>query len=497
MKHSIFIRLTALLLTALMCAGFAACSSGGDEAVTTTAAAGETTAAESELTPEEQRNAISDDLPERDFDGYNYRFYWFGTDFEYDPEAETGDVINDAAFTRNRIIEERFNIEITNTCSGDSWSGHTTAVRNSVLAGEEAFDVTFDHIIGGPNNSLEGIYLNFYDIPYIDFDKPWWQDNAVKEMTVLDQMYCSTNDYLFSGIGSCKIIYVNRDRLEDYNLEIPYQEVHDHKWTFDMLINLTKDVYEDVNGDGKTDNGDFYGYISHASQNGFLLSFEVPILTKSDEHGIEITVNSEKTVDFFNKVYDWYYNSIGTNIISGNDPETKISESAWQMKLFSEARSLFAFGHVSYAGSTLRTSDVNYGFLPFPLWDENQDTYITFCGGILLSIPITCSDTERAGIIFEAMSAEGYKQLVPAYFETAMKEKFTYDNESVQMLDLINSTRGISFAYAYDNWEGFGHMTRNVTVDYKNNFASYYASRISSATARIEKIASFFEAHAS
>ena len=41
------------------------------------------------------------------------------------------------------------------------------------------------------------------------------------------------------------------------------------------------------------------------------------------------------------------------------------------------------------------------------------------------------------GKIVEALSAESHKKLVPAYYEVSLKTKYSRDEESVRMLDLI------------------------------------------------------------
>ena len=61
----------------------------------------------------------------------------------------------------------------------------------------------------------------------------------------------------------------------------------------------------------------------------------------------------------------------------------------------------------------------------------------------ILAVPITATNLERTGIITEALSAESYKRVIPAYYETALKTKYARDDESVQMLDMIANSRGI------------------------------------------------------
>ncbi len=51
----------------------------------------------------------------------------------------------------------------------------------------------------------------------------------------------------------------NKDLLETYKLEDPYALVDSGKWTFDKLFSMMKDIYSDLDGDGKKSSGDFFG----------------------------------------------------------------------------------------------------------------------------------------------------------------------------------------------------------------------------------------------
>ena len=497
------VKLLSLLLTFVMLIiAIASCSGGDNGPAETTAKAngdnqgGEAETTEAVLTAEQQRNAVSDDLPDQDFGGYNFRMYYFGETFgdEICPAEISGDVIMDAVYERNMAVEERFNIKITAINSGfTAWDQFTNSEKNIIMAGDDAFDLTFGHIIGAPNNSLEGLYIDFHQIPYLNFDKPWWQDAAVNELTLNGKMFVASNDLSIQGIASSKVIFFNKARLRDYNMDEPYQAVFDHKWTLDSLISQTKDVFEDINGDGVADRNDFYGYISHRSQNGFLVSFEMPVLKRTnDDSLLQIDIYSDKMISLVEKVFDWYFGEKGTFIINGNDPDTGHNETQWQADLFADGRSLYAFSLLNMAASTFRLSDVEYGILPFPLWDEKQADYITFSSGLLMCVPVTTQNIDRTGVIIEAMSSEGYKQVIPAYFETALKDKFTFDTESGQVLDIINNSRAISFAYAYDNWQGFGHCLGSIFSSNSKDFTSYYEGRIVSAEKRLGLIVEAF-----
>ena len=110
------IRMQSMLLAILTLgsAALASCASGDDSgAASTTAAAAEQTAAvtEIETTEEDVRRAVSDNVPEFDFGGAEFRtITQDSTANDIWVKEETGDILDDAIYARNRTVEERFNI---------------------------------------------------------------------------------------------------------------------------------------------------------------------------------------------------------------------------------------------------------------------------------------------------------------------------------------------------------------------------------------------------
>ncbi|MCL2816313.1 MAG: hypothetical protein FWD23_17100, partial [Oscillospiraceae bacterium] len=70
----------------------------------------------------------------------------------------------------------------------------------------------------------------------------------------------------------------------------------------------------------------------------------------------------------------------------------------------------------------------------------------------LMGIPITVQDTEKVGAITEALSYYARKYVVPAYYDINLKTKFSRDDESSEMLDIVMDGRIFDFGYVYDNW---------------------------------------------
>ena len=100
--------LLTVLLNAAACGG----TGGGDTQTTTSSGGTETSAPITEDTAEKV------EIPDAKYEGYEFRILGVdkatGTDYsEIDAETETGDALNDAVYSRNRMVEERFGITIT------------------------------------------------------------------------------------------------------------------------------------------------------------------------------------------------------------------------------------------------------------------------------------------------------------------------------------------------------------------------------------------------
>ena len=128
------------------------------------------------------------------------------------------------------------------------------------------------------------------------------------------------------------------------------------------------------------------------------------------------------------------------------------------------------------AALELRVMEDDYSILPMPKWDEAQEEYITMADGNhnALAIPVTVQNLEAVGTITEALSAESYKIVFPAYYDVALKVKGTRDPESIKMLDRIVESSAFDFGYIYDGWKGFAVMLYSQLTSNSKNIESAY-----------------------
>ena len=156
---------------------------------------GETSTEESTTSAE-----IQDDLPEADYEGKTFTTITFDQLLpDYEAETENGDVINDAVYARNRNVSERFNVKIE-TMSNASYEDTTNFIKKTTLAGEEAFQLIAQHAVSMGTLAMDGLFMNWYDIPYIDFSKPWWSKSTTEDLTYGgDYALLAVGDYALSA----------------------------------------------------------------------------------------------------------------------------------------------------------------------------------------------------------------------------------------------------------------------------------------------------------
>ena len=107
----------------------------------------------------------------------------------------------------------------------------------------------------------------------------------------------------------------------------------------------------------------------------------------------------------------------------------------------------------------------------------------------MICVPVTNTDPERTSIILEALCAEGYREVIPAYYEVACQGKYSRDDISAAMLDIIRNDRIFDLGYYNTSLSlEFGSIGYHL-VNYPNHdFTSYYAANETRIITNIEKI---------
>ena len=448
----------------------------------------------------EQR--IEPELPESDFGGYAFTFLthlyegsdWVGPNpLEILSEEQTGEPVNDAVYIRNMKITEKYNFDIKMVPASDERG----AMNKSVKAGDALYDAAIIFNNNVPGVVTGDLLLNVANLPYIDLDKPWW-DPAVNAMSIDNKQYLLAGDLLILDNEATNVLLFNKNLMGNLAIELPYGLVKEGKWTLDVMNDMIKDSAFDLNGDGQmTAFEDRWGLcVYNDSFHAFFVGGGGALAVKDENDIPYMDFASEKNLAVLESVMNLMYNP--DYVLNCQAPpkggRTTSEGQEYCIEGFEEDRILFTWTRMRFV-EFFRGMESNFGIIPLPKYDEAQKDYYSVVNpytGVLMGIPKSADDLERISIILEALSAESRYTLKPAYYDIVLQRKYTRDEESSEMLDIIFNSRIYDIGSVYSFGNVFIDFI-NLAAKYDRNIMSYYEKKLGSMEKAIEKVVAQFE----
>ena len=438
--------------------------------------------------PYSDRGSIPDDLPDENYEGADFRIYLrseTNNNTDFFAEKETGDLVNDAVFARNLAVSERFNVNIKFNFDSSGNTTYTTTAVTAILADEDANDVLGLHGAFAFNHAKQGYLLDWKtDLPFVNLEKPWWDQDFVENMAMANRLFAMTGDISHLSVGSTFCLVFNKKLFEQYRIDYPYASVLDNSWTFEKFSKIVKDSSIDLNGDSKqTPGADLYGLHTGIWSAPIQIFYSAGdrVITIDDNGEPSITVFTERTVDIFTKFFDLIdnYNCFVVGI-----------SSAYEGDMFRSDLCMFSAASMG-ALVSLRDMESDIGVIPYPKYNDSVKEYYSLvdAGQNVFSVPVTVREPERVSVILEAFAAQGYRKVVPTFYEEALQIKYARDDDSAGMLDIIRDGRIFDYGY-YDasiSWD-LSYIGRNLLEHANHDFASYYNSRQKAADKELGKL---------
>ncbi|MBR5311632.1 MAG: extracellular solute-binding protein [Clostridia bacterium] len=459
-KHT---RILAGLLVCFLAAGMISCSSGGtNEETAASDTAGQISAepsAEPVEIPEEPkgngRSEVKDSLPDTlDFEGVDVRVFSRGGDkdtlMEFSAEEMNGDVVNDAVFTRNLAVQERLNVvmDLILDTGLNRHSGAGNTIRASITAGSDDYDLIGNAMYNTMPLVVDNMFLPLNTLPYLDFSAPWYNQAFLETTNLNGNNYVIMGELSQTMISGTFSMFFNKTLFDEYynGSENLYDIVNEGEWTLDKMAALCEPLYTDTNGDGAANEGDTFGHFFTDTKtlgaDSFFGAAQIEYLAKTDDGTFVFNGTSERMVEFAEKMHKLLFQNNNTlRTPNNNDQIMDI------MKNHQAVFTTWMLGGIDY----LRDMEDDFGIIPMPKLNEAQEIYTSYIhdGSSAFTIPVTAQKTDVTAAYLEAMSAESYRTVTPAYFETAIKSKYSRDSETSQMLDLIVSGVYLDYSYIY------------------------------------------------
>ena len=445
------------------------------------------------------KDSIPDDVK---FEGETFtilaRQDGFNSSYEHEIAADENETetVNQAVFERNAKIETRFGCKIEPYFTPGSWNdsdNFLNTLKNSVMSNSQAFDLVMGYQAYMAGLGLNEYYANLYDpeFKYINFNADYYYKDIIEELTVNNQLYYLVGDYTLSYLETLYVLYFNKQTAENLGIGDLYQQVRDGTWTIDKLIEYSRKAYEDTDGDGYKTPSDSFGFVTKYSNSADALFSEFDChLTSKDETGKPVfNVDSSKIVAILEKMINFCEED---NAYSFQDTSDNAIGEMPVDEIFETGRSLFYPERLFYA-QLFRDIETDFGIIPFPKWDENQAGYYTQSQNSysVMIVPSDVGNKAFSGAMIEALSAESANDggVTDAYYDIALKDKYSRDDESGEMIDIARDGIKVNFGYFHAVPLGSATQIFRTLLEKKmTTFVSYWAENQNGYTRSLNKI---------
>ncbi|MBR5031169.1 MAG: extracellular solute-binding protein [Clostridia bacterium] len=491
--------LSVLLIGSMLLLLLAACgdkTSSSSPANTTPSAAGPTAEETTTADP-----ATVFELPDLNFDGEEVHFltsknsgYDWYTSKEIYAAEQNGELFNDAVYLRNLTIEEKYGVDITEEKKENA---HSVA-QKSLLAGDTQYDVVMPYINNTIGLAQQGLLYNLYDVPNLDLDKVWWDQRANSDLTINGKLFFTTGDFSLLTYDCTHAIVFNKKLARDSGCDDMYQLLKDDNWTFDTLWSNAKLVTADTNGvDGMTYEDTWGFYLNQNFTTSMFIGSGERLTNKDNDDIPQLAPLNDRYSAVVDKIRQIYNDKTSTIIIedyqsqiSGKDSDVYSAAS----RATGEGRALFrSLAMVDL--SELDAYDVEYGLLPVPKYNADQEEYYNIVSAFLAScicIHNQVEDPEMSAAVAEAIAISSTSTVRRAYYDTILKGRRIPDEDGEFALDTIFNNRVYEIATIYK----FGNLRELIQTCARSStdiLVSTYTSMEGSVNAAIEDLKDTFD----
>lgn len=394
--------------------------------------------------------------------------------FVYDEEKE-GNIINNAVQQRNNFLEDTYGITFEVTPA--KYPNETIALL--IQSNTDEYDLISESIDRLVLGVTENYYWSLDD--YMNFSHPWWDAQAIETLTLGEQHYFLAGDALITDDDNTYLTLYNKDMYKT-NSELAeygdiYQIVREGKFTIDLYYEMCKKVSQ-PDSSGLWSFNATYGNLSHAYGATIMMNgCGIATVVKNEDDELILNVGSESAVNAFGKVYELMsdrQNTQRAELIAGQSPNNSSQYGFAELaEMFQAGRGLF-YNTSSNSISNLKSAnlDFEFGVLPIPKLNENQDNYccsVNRYQSTALGIPTTVPVAEIPRIVF-ALQALGFynAEVIRAYYQTTLQLQAITADDDAEMLDIVYNNRFYDIGAIF-TWGSLLNLYGNVIADSNSN----------------------------
>jgi hypothetical protein len=464
MNSKFLIRVLMFVMALVTVFSLAACNkpSGNENPTDVPTDSGEqpTTPPETPTTPPNV-DVNAPDLPTDTYGGTEFKVYIRGLasdGADYSAELYVGQALGAAPTAVERAVYERMTAvadtyQVIFDVNVRAGGLDSNVVDSSAKTGVDVYDLIVDHGRFMFRNAAKNLLLDFADLPYVDTNQPWWNQEANETFrTAGGKLFTMTGDISYYSVGSAFAMFFNKDIIADIpELESPYEKVYNDEWTFAVFEEYVTTADSNLNGDNTGDIAtDAFGYGTswwRGPVQALYSTGERVLIRKNNEW--RFTINKDICNRMFFDIRELLFDS-GVAYLHRADDYSKLRNAFMGDKVA-------FFDDNIHAASVFKGSDLNFGLLPWPKYNDEVEEYYSAvdAGTNLYGVLRNTSEAnaKRVSVILEALAYYGSRDVMPFYYDTILSYQYLKDDDSIEMLHIIHDHLVMDIGYFYSSLE--------------------------------------------
>ncbi len=492
-------KLSALLLAALMLAGsFTACGNSQEDEETKAPTSADTSSGSTGENETDDPDKVLKDalaaLGEIDYDGRDFTVLYadsfenevVGVKENIESDSGNSQIVNDAVYNRNSLLEDRCNLTFAYIKRDDSALSSMVTQEATASTGDfQLIDARLGNTAGMATNN----YLYDLNDMGVSFEGIWW-DSGTADFVLKGGVYFMSGSLNFGDDGVTYVLIFNKDLQKTYANTVPnpYETVRNGEWTLAYFNEVIQGISRE-NGDSKWDELDTYGFISTWEYgNTFFIGSDLRYVlndASAEEPSLFLgeSGRKEKAIEVLGLARSIYHHN---HAMYMSPP----GQEGLGLTAFKESRGLFFGEVVNHLKSLNQEMKGDFGIIPVPKYDKAQEFYRTWTHGSGSTFSATSAipdkDKETIGNIITAYAILSHQYIKPAYYDTVLTSQTLRDPDSAEMMDLIFQNRVYDMAFYFDL--GFYDLFKKSVNDNSDAFVSSYDAQATNFKARLARI---------
>ncbi|MDF2540624.1 MAG: transporter substrate-binding protein [Herbinix sp.] len=423
-------KLTVALLIAAMTASLAACNKGKtDEPASTDTAE---TGTDEDVTPTTE--AVEDAGPFAkylegeevvDLNGYQFKVVDFHDD-RWAPE-EIKSPMDELVVSITEDVETTFNCDIVFEHVSPDVIFETA--QPEIMAGGKYADLigttmwAFGKMLGG------NLLADLNTIESLDLNQPYFNHEVAKTSTFGNKTY-SFGAPFGSHMGNYWLVFYNSRIWNELGYPDPYELVRSGEWTWEKLVEYAKGAVRDNDGDGLiSSDADRWGVTCPGGDliQSFFFGMGGKYYSENEEGKVRLACIDPLSADKINFMYKFYQKD---NILFKN-------ENIGYLEMFAAGKSLF-MPYGNDANDILKNMEDDFGILPTPKWNAEQESYINAPdhNAPIFAVTNTNTNLYETGVIIDAL-ARRYQAVEDQKLQDYVDTFWRFEEDEEMMKDYI------------------------------------------------------------